>query len=294
MNNIILEYVIPISVKEKVSGLKGTPIHGIALRETVSANGIRYIATEMEKAASTFNGRPLMKNHSDKVEDIVGRINKAYYNPQEKQIEFDGVVLENNMVEMIEDGRAQELSIRASVADLVEETVNGETARTAIGLQGQEISFVAIPGVRGAQISQTASFDMAVCEALKKVNENKMTEQKIKEADAAPAPAGDAVLQAVNELSAKIDKLLSAIAPSPMPEEKAPAVKSESAETAPLTKEISELKAQVKELSALKEAQAKTVDKVEEKETNKIKEFSRNGIRGYTYEPDYAKLRSRS
>lgn len=297
--SVLLEYFTPIQVEEATTQTIGLPVRGVALRETISKNGVRYTAAEMEMAAETFKDRPLMKNHSDRVEDIVGRVTNAYYNSKDKTIEFQGNVLDKQMQEMVKDGRVREVSIRASCKDLVEETVNGETARTAHGMQGEEISFVAVPGVNGAQLAN-ASFEMAITEAFKKVKEKNMTEEKVKEAEMPPAPvapAADSVLQKLDNIEKMLTQLLAGeqkeLETEAMPSEKAPEAKAaEAVDSAKLAQENKELKEKLEKVTAVEEAPAKTVDKVEESDSKDgVIEKQGKGYRVVSFVQDYSKYR---
>lgn len=212
--NILVEYAAPIEAVKFVKAEENVPngampIHGVAIKVTTSKNGVRYLPEELRKAAATFIGRPMIKDHEAKMDNVVGRITNAYYVPEKEQVEFDGLVMDKHMQEMVTDGRAREVSIRAGVGSLEEEDLNGVKAPTARDMSGEEISFVVIPGVEGAGL--TNSFDGAVCEAYQKLKvTEEMTENKVEEKIEAKVEAPVKAVEAVKEAEMPMDK--------PMPE----------------------------------------------------------------------------
>ena len=150
----VLEYVMPI--KEAVSSGKDFMIRGTAINETVTRNGVTYNATELESAAPTFRNKPIMVDHSGSVKDIVGRTTEnVNFSGINKSIEFEGRIMDKTMKEMINDGRITDVSIGAKVDDLVKNEKDGSI--TAVGLEGLEISLVAIPGDPGANLANALS-----------------------------------------------------------------------------------------------------------------------------------------
>ena len=119
-------------------------ISGVAIGASESRNGITYIPSELEKAAKTLQGKPLMMDHSGSVKDIVGRITSAKYNALLEAIEFEASVMEPKIQEMINDGRITDVSIGAIVGDLAEQK---DGMIYAINIEFLELSLVAIPGI---------------------------------------------------------------------------------------------------------------------------------------------------
>ena len=119
-------------------------IEGVAITASESRNGVTYTPEELNKAAKTLKGKPLMMDHSGSVRDIVGRITDSHYNGVLEAIEFEASVLEPRIQEMINDGRITDVSIGAKVDDLIEQK-DGTTV--AIGIEFLELSLVAIPGI---------------------------------------------------------------------------------------------------------------------------------------------------
>ena len=146
----IVEFCVPI--KEMTQKGDDFIIRGIAINETTTRNGITYLASELESAAPTFRNKPIMVDHSSNIKDIVGRTTEnVNFNHMNKSIDFEGRIMDSKIKEMINDGRITDVSIGASVQDILEDTKAG--TMTAVGLEGLEISLVAIPGDPGANLA---------------------------------------------------------------------------------------------------------------------------------------------
>jgi|GEM_PF-2896765 len=150
----LIEFYTPIS--EAVMSGNDFIIRGTAINETTTRNGITYIASELESAAPSFRNKPIMTDHSGAIKDIVGRTTEnVQFDSFKKSIEFEARIMDSKIKEMINDGRITDVSIGAGVKDLVENKKDGTI--TAIGLEGMEISLVAIPGDPGANLANALS-----------------------------------------------------------------------------------------------------------------------------------------
>ncbi len=150
----ILEFHMPI--KETSSVNDDFLIKGIAINETTTRNGITYIASELEKAAPSFRNKPILLDHENAVKNIVGRSTEnVNFSSVKAGIEFEAKIMDSKIKEMINDGRITDVSIGASVTDLVEN--EDDNSVTAIGLEGLEISLVAVPGDPGANLANAIS-----------------------------------------------------------------------------------------------------------------------------------------
>jgi len=155
----VLEFFVPIETfGEDVSeGIKeGVEpdflIRGVAINETTTLNNVKYVSEELEKAAPTFRGVPILLDHKNEIRNIVGRTTeKVNFNSIGKRIDFEGKIMDKGIREMIKDGRIQNVSIGAKVDDLVEES---DGSKKAIGIRGLEISLVAVPGDSQANLAQ--------------------------------------------------------------------------------------------------------------------------------------------
>jgi hypothetical protein len=145
-----VEYFVPIT--EAVASGKEFIIKGTAINETTTRNGITYTATELERAAPSFRNKPIMIDHSGSIKDIVGRTTEnVTFDFSKKSIEFEGRIMDSKIKEMVSDGRIKDVSIGAKIEDLIEN--KEDKTITAIGLEGLEISLVAVPGDPGANLT---------------------------------------------------------------------------------------------------------------------------------------------
>jgi hypothetical protein len=164
LDHIIIEYVVPMTVEEKI-GTKTFKVSGVAVEETTSRNGIRYTAEELRKAAPSLKGKPIIKDHNKSVDNIVGIVEISNFNDATKKLEFRGDIMDDRMKEMIGDGRIQNVSIGASVEQLIEESDGKNKTFTAKGINFEELSLVVVPGVQAATINQ--ALESKISEALK-------------------------------------------------------------------------------------------------------------------------------
>lgn len=146
--NIIVEYNVPI-VEYPTQTVEGEDfkIKGIAINETTTSNGHKFIGEELKTAAQSLVGVPLLKDHENIVDNIVGRVVNSSYNEIDKNIQFEAKIMDAKMREMIADGRLNTVSVGAAVREL-EENDDGELIPR--GIQFKELSLVAIPADPGA------------------------------------------------------------------------------------------------------------------------------------------------
>ena len=146
----ILEFVVPI--EESVLEGDDFMIRGVAINETTTLNNVKYVAEELMKAAPSFRDVPILEDHENKVRKIVGRTTENVdFNSTFKRIDFEAKIMDNDIKEMIKDGRIGSVSIGAKVQDLTEEE---DGSMKAIGIHGLEISLVAVPGDSQANLAQ--------------------------------------------------------------------------------------------------------------------------------------------
>lgn len=137
-----LTYNVPIKESLNIGG--DFLIKGIAINETTTRNGIKYIAEELLNAAPTLRNRPILKDHNNFIDSIVGRTTEnVYFNSINKNIEFEGKIVDKKIQEMINDKLIQSVSVGAIVHDLEEDEENEITI--AKGIEFVELSLVAVP-----------------------------------------------------------------------------------------------------------------------------------------------------
>lgn len=166
----VLEFFVPI--EEKLTEGDDFIIRGVAINETTTLNNVKYVAEELQKAAASFRNVPILLDHKNEVKNIVGRTTERVdFNSQFKRIEFEGKIMDKNIIEMIRDGRIGSVSIGAKVHDLVEEE---DGSMKAVGIQGLEISLVAVSGDNQANLAQAMLHGMVLKEQAK-INTEKVT-----------------------------------------------------------------------------------------------------------------------
>jgi hypothetical protein len=153
-----VEFCSPIN-ETFISDKKEFFIKGVAINETTTRNGVTYISEELEKAAPSFRNKPILKDHNNSIESIVGRTTENVHFENtidgKGRIMFEAQIMDRTMQEMINDGRIQNVSIGTMLEDLKEDEDTGTV--TAIGMEGLEISLVAVPGDSGAGLTQALS-----------------------------------------------------------------------------------------------------------------------------------------
>lgn len=171
------------SVQEKEDG--DLFIEGVAINETVTRNGITYTAVELEKSAPSLVGRPILKDHEAKVDNIVGRVTESGFDTN--KINFKARIPDKDMKEKIRNGLVNEVSIGAGAEIIDKETKESGKQRIATNIQFYELSFVAIPGDPGAGVTMmnalAESFDSKkeIKEDRKMAEENKDVSEELKQ-----------------------------------------------------------------------------------------------------------------
>ena len=161
-----LNYSVPISESLTTSNDDDLLIRGVAINETVTRNGVRYTAEELRTGAPTLRNKPILKDHDNSVDSIVGRTtNNISFDETNKRIPFEGRIMDESMKQKIKKGLVSSVSIGARVKDLIEEDFNGEKVITAKGIEFLELSLVGVPADPNAGLFM--GFDSAVQEAFK-------------------------------------------------------------------------------------------------------------------------------
>jgi len=183
-----------VTQEARNKGAKKMMISGVAISASTSRNGITYEGEELGKAAASLKGRPLMKDHSGSVRDIVGRVKTSVWNSMTQSIEFSASVLDEEIQEMLRDGRITDVSIGAKVDDLRE---NEDGTVSAIGIEFLELSLVAVPGIVDQGIT---GIDEAVKKSL--LLKEKLMGKTVFPTKTLDVKALETLKQSVNELTA--------------------------------------------------------------------------------------------
>jgi len=145
-------------IEEFAQGEKSFLIKGVAISATETSNGHTFVDEELEKSAQSLVGRPLLKDHQNTVESIVGKVKSANFNQMTGSVDFEAIVIDKKMQEMINQGLLDSVSIGAAVRE-IEETEEGKMIPR--GIQFKELSLVACPA------DDNATFTIAIQQAWK-------------------------------------------------------------------------------------------------------------------------------
>ena len=171
----------PITIKESVLEKgKGLKIGGVAINEITTRNNVHYPAEELSQAASSLIGKPILKDHNESVDAIVGKVNHAEFDG--KAVNFTGEILDEEIKRKIENGLIQNVSIGAIVKNIEK---NDEGVHIPKGLEFVELSLVAVPGDPNANITQalTEAFHLSKEEMKMPCEECKNEEEIMREMD---------------------------------------------------------------------------------------------------------------
>ena len=163
-------YNVPI--KEALSSKNEFKIKGVAINSTLTRNGVEFLPEELKMSAKSLVGKPLLKDHTNTIDSIVGRVTHAYFDDKSKNIQFEADVLDSSVREKIDSGLIGSVSVGASVQDL--EMSENEEHMIARGIDFVELSLVAVPA------DPNAGFTKAIQQAfqLKQETEIKTNKQK--------------------------------------------------------------------------------------------------------------------
>jgi len=167
-------YKRPIIQEElDIAGEKKLYIVGNAVETGISRNKVDYTPEELQTAAKTLIGKPILLNHDDTdVRNIVGRVIDARYEnggvPFKAEIDTEELAI----VSKIRKGFINSVSIGAEYDDIY---TDESGIKHPSGLRFVELSLIPIPGVSNATISQVIEERYE----LKKMEDEKMELEEI-------------------------------------------------------------------------------------------------------------------
>jgi len=252
----VLEFYVPI--EESFAEGDAFIIKGVAINETTTLNNVKYVAEELEKAAPTFRNVPILLDHKNEIKSIVGRTTeKVDWNPSFNRVDFEAKIMDDDIIEMIKDGRIGSVSIGAKVQDLTEEE---DGSMKAIGIHGLEISLVAVPGDSHANLAQAMQQGLTLKERAGENNYKFKKEDKMAEEE-----------EKTEEVQEEKEEVVAE--PAEEPKEEVAEEKVQKIDVKVDTTEIADMKAQLAELKGLLMEKKKIQEQVEdEKESEEEKE----------------------
>ena len=156
--NQSLRFVVPIcEAVVKDSNKDVTIISGTAISATTTRNGHTFLAEELEKSAATLKNKPILKDHINSVDSIVGRTTEnIYFDSVANSIQFEARIVDKEIQQKINDGLIDSVSVGAMVTEI--DQSDDEGTFIARGIEFVELSLVAVPA------DPNANFAMALME----------------------------------------------------------------------------------------------------------------------------------
>lgn len=159
-------------------------ISGEAIHATTTRNGHVFTTDELTTAASTLIERPLLINHDNDVNAIVGKVTSAGWSASQNAVMFKAIVQEPKYAAMVADGRINKVSVGAAVKDIELVESEGKPTYVLHGVEFLELSLVAIPADPSAGFSYEGAVQAAY--AMKQADVSKFSNQSAAQAYSAP------------------------------------------------------------------------------------------------------------
>ena len=136
-----------VKIQEKIGNDEQLIVNGIAINSCTTRNGHTFLSEELEKAAATLTGKPLLKDHNATVDHVIGRVISSRFDQISKAILFSAVVNDKEVIKRIDDGRIDSVSVGAMIKDIEHiEATDDEPERFILrGIEFIELSLVAVP-----------------------------------------------------------------------------------------------------------------------------------------------------
>lgn len=140
-------------------------IEGIAIVEGISRNGMKYTAQELHKFAPSLTGRPILKDHESKTDNVIGLVELGESIDGGKKVRYKGWIKDSATIEKIKDKRIKEVSIGAVSGRVVKESEDSDVMipKDMVAL---ELSTTPTPGVVGTTLAQTEYLDSTIDSAI--------------------------------------------------------------------------------------------------------------------------------
>lgn len=141
---INLSYNVPIQVTESLEENEFV-IQGVAISSTVTDNQHKFLSEELQLAADSLKGRPLLKDHDNRTDSIIGRVIATDFDINTESVRFKARINQTEqgkkIKELIKSGDLNTVSIGANVREMDEE----DGLLIPKGIKFKELSVVAVP-----------------------------------------------------------------------------------------------------------------------------------------------------
>ena len=135
-------------------GKDSIKISGVCIREGISRNKRRYIATELDKFSKTMVGKPILSDHEATISSAIGTITKSESMDNGKFITYEADIYDDGKgtIEKIKRGILKEVSIGALAGKILRDKEDKELI-IPINMEALELSIVVCPGNRGTSLN---------------------------------------------------------------------------------------------------------------------------------------------
>lgn len=156
-------------------------IKGVAINATTTKNQDTFLASELRKSASTLKNKPLLKNHENSIDAVIGKVTESKFSETHKRINFEAKVTDEAVQQKMEQGVLGSVSVGAFVESVEEispeDSDSGKWEFILHGIEFAELSVVAVPADAGA------GFALAIAEGFE-LDDHKKRYEKLKQGDA--------------------------------------------------------------------------------------------------------------
>lgn len=185
--------------------IKGTAVTA----DIVNRNGFHFTAEVLKKAAKTLVGKPLLKDHTANIDNIIGKVTGARFDEESNSIQFKAEVMDEDVALKIRQGLIDSVSIGAFAKgrEVFDEDGNFEFIDFS-DVTFAELSLVAIPADQTAddiQVAMVKCFLTETSKPNKMDEENKNTNKEVLKALQSVTEQLTTLSTANKELSSKID-----------------------------------------------------------------------------------------
>jgi hypothetical protein len=268
------------------------------MNNLISRNGHTFVGEELEKSAHTLRNKPVLKDHNNSVDAVVGRTtDNVRFDHAAKNIPFEAVIKDKSMAQKIKDELIQSVSVGATVKKF-EEVLDEETGEVSNvilkGIDFVELSLVAVPADpnAGLMAKVCSAWELNKNKEMKVKEETEMVEVKkeeVKELTSEKETLASEIedLQ-IQKLKLEKEKLEAEVRAAEESEDEAEGESEEESE-APEEKEEAPSEAS-EEKTKVEDKTVGKVKKVETSESDINMSYSNSDVYGLAFSVDYSKL----